>query len=105
MDIANLPLHPLQSSRWGEFRKKTGVKVVSVADGFQMTIHQIPHLPFFIGYLPKCGMPTKAILNQLTEIGKKEHCVFIKLEPNIIKQQENFQFSIFLPAQAGNFHL
>lgn len=93
MDIINLPLHPLQSSQWGEFRKKTGVKVVPISDGFQMTIHPIPHLPYTIGYLPKCALPDKEIVNKLIAIGKQKQCIFIKLEPNVLKSE--FPFTVY----------
>ncbi len=83
--------HPLQSWEWGEFRKKTGIRVIR-EEGFQMTIHQIPHMPWNIGYLPKGNLPDKKLISKLTEIGKKEKCIFIQLEPNI--QTFNSQFSI-----------
>jgi len=75
-------LHPLQSPKWGEFREKTGVKVVR-ENGLQITIHSVPHTKFTIGYLPKGPMPTKEMLAELETIGKKENCIFIQLEPNI----------------------
>ncbi|MDO8639338.1 MAG: peptidoglycan bridge formation glycyltransferase FemA/FemB family protein [bacterium] len=81
--------HPLQSFEWGEFRKKTGVKVVR-NDDFQLTIHPIPHTPWNIGYLPKGPMPTKEIIMKLKKIGEQEQCIFIQLEPNI---QKNSQLS------------
>ena len=84
-----LPPHPLQSSEWGAFRKKTGVEVVHVADGFQMTIHPIPKLPYNIGYLPKCAEPDEKILQKLTEIGKEKKCIFIKLEPNVLTNEKS----------------
>ncbi len=74
--------HPLQSPEWGEFRKKTGVKVVR-GSNFQLTIHKIPLLPFTIGYFPKGPEPTKKMIDELIEIGKKENCLFIQLEPNV----------------------
>lgn len=85
--------HPLQAYEWGEFREKTGVKVIrrglfindKLASGFQLTIHKIPHSPFTIGYLPKGDFPTKEVLEELKKIGKEERCVFIQLEPNIKK--------------------
>jgi lipid II:glycine glycyltransferase (peptidoglycan interpeptide bridge formation enzyme) len=85
--------HPLQSYAWGEFRKKTGVKVIrrGIFDGeklvsaFQLTIHKIPHSPFTIGYLPKSTLPTKEIIAELRRIGNEEKCIFIQLEPNAIK--------------------
>src|SRR5574343_1591805 len=82
--------HPLQSFEWGEFRKKTGVKVIrrglvekgELIDGFTMTIHKIPKTPFTIGYLPKGTAPRKEILSELQKIGNENNCVFIQLEPN-----------------------
>lgn len=86
MNINSIANHPLQSPEWGEFRKKTGVKVIR-SNCFQLTIHKIPYTPWTIGYLPKGPMPTKEMLTQLIGIGKKEKCIFIQLEPNIKKSQ------------------
>jgi len=80
--------HPLQSFEWGEFRKKTGVKVVR-NDSFQLTIHKIPHTPWNIGYLPKGPMPTKEMIKELEKIGKEERCIFIQLEPNIVNSSHS----------------
>ncbi|MFH1832763.1 MAG: peptidoglycan bridge formation glycyltransferase FemA/FemB family protein [Candidatus Levyibacteriota bacterium] len=84
--------HPLQSFEWGEFRKKTGVKVIR-QKSFQLTIHKIPCLPWTIGYLPKGELPNKKLIDELLEIGKKENCIFIQLEPNAIKI-EDLKFKI-----------
>ena len=82
--------HPLQSLKWGEFRRKTGIKVIR-EDGLQMTIHKIPHTPWTIGYVPKSPLPNKEIISGLIKIGKQEKCIFIQLEPNVIS---NFKFQI-----------
>src|SRR3990167_6674602 len=74
--------HPLQSKEWGEFRKKTGVKVIQ-GGNFQITIHKIPHISWTIGYVPKGPMPSKEIISELIKIGKQEKCIFIQLEPNV----------------------
>ncbi|HVF69965.1 MAG TPA: peptidoglycan bridge formation glycyltransferase FemA/FemB family protein [Xanthomonadales bacterium] len=95
--------HPLQAFEWGEFREKTGVKVVrrglfknnpsassgqvKLVSGFQLTIHKIPHTKFTIGYLPKGDLPTKELLGELEKIGKEENCVFIQLEPNVVRSK------------------
>ncbi len=79
--------HPLQSIEWGEFRKKTGVKVIRT-NGIQMTIHKIPHVPWTIGYIPKGPLPTPDMISNLKKIGRQEKCIFIQLEPNIEKNQE-----------------
>jgi lipid II:glycine glycyltransferase (peptidoglycan interpeptide bridge formation enzyme) len=86
-------IHPLQSPKWGEFREKTGVKVVS-ANGLQITIHPVPRTKFTIGYLPKGPEINQTMLNELLEIGKRENCIFIQLEPNVEKNNHkdyNFQ--------------
>lgn len=83
-------LHPLQSYEWGEFRERTGVKVIrrgqydkdKLVGGFTMTVHRIPHLPYNVGYVPKSNLPDKRMIEELKEIGKKERCLFIQLEPN-----------------------
>lgn len=85
--------HPLQSYEWGEFREKSGVKVIrrgiyeqsKLIDGFQLTIHSVPHTSWAIGYLPKTNPPTKEILEELYKIGQHEKCIFIQLEPNVKK--------------------
>jgi len=81
-----LPSHPLQSAQWGEFRKKTGIKVVMVNE-IRMTIHPIPHTPWTIGYLPKGPFPTKEMISDLNKAGLQEKCIFIQLEPNIIASE------------------
>lgn len=91
-----LATHPLQTFEWGEFREKSGVKVIrkglleneKLIQAFQMTIHPIPHTPWNIGYLPKGILPTKELIDELYKIGKEEKCIFIQLEPNIILNNE-----------------
>jgi lipid II:glycine glycyltransferase (peptidoglycan interpeptide bridge formation enzyme) len=75
--------HPLQSIDWGNFREKTGVKVVR-KDGVLLTIHKVPNTPWKIGYLPKGEMPTMELIGKLKEIGREEKCIFIQLEPDVI---------------------
>ncbi len=83
--------HPLQTFEWGEFRKKTGVKVIrrgllendKVVSPYQITIHQAPGFPYFIGYLPKGDLPSEELLDELNDIGKTNKLSFIQLEPNV----------------------
>lgn len=90
--------HPLQSWEWGEFRERTGVKVVRrgifkdrmLVDGFQLTIHRIPYTQWNIGYLPKGKLSNRQVLQELIKIGKRDNCIFIKLEPNIKKKNSSF---------------
>lgn len=93
--------HPLQSYEWGEFRKKTGIKIIrrglvrnkKIVESFTLTIHKVPRTSFNIGYLPKGNKPTDKLLDELVRIGKEENCIFIQLEPNLVaskaKQPQN----------------
>lgn len=89
-------IHPLQAYEWGEFREKTGVKVIrrgietngKITDGFQITIHPIPHTPFTIGYFPKSTLPTKDILAEVQNVGKENNCIFIQFEPAVEETDE-----------------
>lgn len=89
----DLVRHPLQSWEWGEFRRKTGIEVVrfgtfageTLISAFQMTLHKLPLLPYVIGYIPKGPLLDNETLKFLQEFGKKKQCVFIKFEPNVIK--------------------
>lgn len=93
--------HPLQSYEWGEFREKTGIKVIrrgveekgKLIDGFQVTLHPVPKTNFTIGYLPKSNMPSRGVLEEIEKIGKENNCIFIQLEPNVIKTQ-NTEYQI-----------
>ncbi|MBI3955335.1 peptidoglycan bridge formation glycyltransferase FemA/FemB family protein, partial [Candidatus Gottesmanbacteria bacterium] len=88
-----LATHPLQSWEWGEFRQKTGIKVVrlgifhneKLTEAVQFTVHPIPFTKFNIGYLPKSGNISQTMLKGLSDYCKKLNCIFIKLEPNITK--------------------
>ncbi len=76
--------HPLQSWAWGEFRKAMGIDVIRL-NGWTVTFHKIPGLPYTIGYFPKGPTPTKEMVKELTALGKQKRAIFIQLEPNVIK--------------------
>jgi len=88
--------HPLQSYEWGEFREKTGIKVIrrglfengALTDAFTLTLHSIPKTSFTIGYMPKTRLPQKWIIEELKKIGKEYKCIFIQCEPNIQNSDE-----------------
>lgn len=92
-----LATHPLQSWEWGEFRLKTGIKVVRLGiilnqklmEALQFTVHPIPFTKYNIGYLPKSGNISAGMLKALSYYGNKLNCIFIKLEPNISKDDFN----------------
>ena len=83
--------HPLQAFEWGQFRQETGVKVIrkAIFEGdklitpVQVTIHQLPKVNWKIGYFPRGPMPDEDQMKLLTQIGKQEGLMMIKLEPNV----------------------
>lgn len=87
--------HPLQSWEWGEFREKTGVKVIrlgafegqQLVKGYQVTIHPVPKSGWTVGYFPKGDVPDEMMLMSLKKIGKENNCLCIKLEPNVIANE------------------
>ncbi len=99
--------HPLQSWQWGEFREKTGVKVLrisgfeqkNVISGFQLTIHPIPKTNYTIGYLPKCTKPDSQIFEALKKIGQDYNCIFIKMEPNLTSGKQYFLENNCMPGR------
>ncbi len=98
--FSSLAIHPLQSWEWGEFRKMTGLEVVRLGrydknkliETAQITIHPIPFTNYTIGYLPKGGIPSREMLQKLLEIGKGYKCIFIKLEPNVVKDTKILRY-------------
>lgn len=88
--------HPLQTFEWGEFRKKTKVKIIrraSMEDGklsnaYQITVHKTPNFPYQIGYFPKGQLPNEELINDLQEIGNENSISFVQLEPDIYKNPD-----------------
>jgi len=74
--------HPLQTTEWGEFRKEWGNEILTTEFGI-ITLHKIPFTKFKIGIFEKGPKPTKEMLDQLKKLGEEKNIVFIKLEPNI----------------------
>lgn len=80
--IVQKATHPVQSWEWGEFRKKTGNKVVRAA-GYQLTIHRIPYTDFKIGIFLQGPAPNKEMLVALKKLALEENLIFIRIEPNV----------------------
>lgn len=93
--------HVIQSWQWGEFREKLGLKILrfglfddkdlpagrqgKLARAFTLSLHKIPFLNYYVGYLPKGPFPDKELEEALRKIAFDNKCAFIKLEPNILK--------------------
>ncbi|MBM3205509.1 peptidoglycan bridge formation glycyltransferase FemA/FemB family protein [Candidatus Shapirobacteria bacterium] len=83
--------HPLQSWEWGEFRQKTGRKVIrlgafegkTLKTAYQLTVHPLPKFNYTALYFPKGPKPDKTMIEALKKVGEKEKAIFIKMEPNV----------------------
>lgn len=82
-----MALHPLQTWEWGEFRRKWGNEIIRTDYG-QLTLHKIPLTPYKIGMFIKGPTPTKNVLEGLKKLARNEKLIFIKLEPNVSKNEE-----------------
>lgn len=92
--VIRTPIHSLQSPEWGKFREKTGVKVIRLKPGYQLTVHPIPKTPWTILYFPKGPKPDEAMLTALRKVGQQEKAILVKLEPNIRADQKTKDFLI-----------
>lgn len=88
--------HVIQSFEWGEFRKAMGVQLVrlgfyegpTLTGGFQLTFHLVPYTSFTVGYFPKGPAFSEKMITAITDLGKKNNAIFIKIEPNVIVSSE-----------------
>jgi len=100
-EINKVARHPLQSYEWGEMRKSKRVGVVRLGEYegkklkevYQITLHQIPGLPWKIGYCPKSAIPGKEVTEEVKKLAKENGVIMIKFEPNVrvSKGEENLK--------------
>lgn len=84
--------HIMQSWEWGEFRQKLKTPLLryglykdgKLTTAFQLTLHKVPFLNSFVGYLPKGPFPDQNLAQALEKIGEQHKCIFIKVEPDIL---------------------
>jgi len=79
----------MQSPEWAAFRAKTGITIVPLGQNLFMTIHRIPKTPYTIGYIPKSRIPTNGEFKKIIDKAKEKKCIFVKLEPNVIKNSDS----------------
>lgn len=87
----SIAIHPMQSWEWGEAKKEIGNKVIRVGlfendnliNVFLFTLHKLPKVNKFIGYMPMCDFATIEVLQFLSNFCKENNVVFIKMEPYI----------------------
>lgn len=90
--------HVMQSYEWGEFRERTGVRVLRLGKfdknrlvyGMQATFHYLPLGNLTVGYIPKgIGLNHEWLL-AWKDVGERERAVFIKFEPDVLVKEEAF---------------
>lgn len=86
MNFKTIP-HPLQTPEWAEFRRAWGNEVVTTKHGY-LTLHRVPFTKYKIGMFIKGPRPTGPMLLELLALGKKYNLIFIKLEPNVKKDNK-----------------
>lgn len=92
--------HPLQSWQWGEFRKKTGIKVIrlgvfegnNLKTAYQLFIHPLPKTPYTILYFPKGPTPNKTMIEALKKVAFQQKAIMVKMEPNIKNDERTKKF-------------
>lgn len=102
--------HPLQSWEWGEFRQKTGLKVIRLGTfaekeltaGYQLTVHPLSVGGYNLIYFPKGPMPDLTMLKALKKFGLQEKALFAKLEPNILSNPDVKNFLLANGCQEGS---
>ncbi len=90
-DYNRVVTHPVQSWEWGEFREKTGNKILrlglydknKLVEGYLLTLHRLPYNNRYVAMLAKGPAPTRQMLTNLSSWAKEENVIFIRLEPNI----------------------
>jgi lipid II:glycine glycyltransferase (peptidoglycan interpeptide bridge formation enzyme) len=82
--------HPVQSWRWGEFKRQSGLEVEYIGffendaliRAMQVTFHRVPFLGS-VGYAPKSFLPDADQLAALQVAAKRHRAIFTKIEPNV----------------------
>lgn len=95
-DFNKVAIHPLQSWDWGDFRQKTGNEVVrfgrfegqKLVEAIQLTLHKIPFTKFKVGMFIKGQEPNKETLGFLKDFARERNLIFIKMEPNIRRNEK-----------------
>jgi lipid II:glycine glycyltransferase (peptidoglycan interpeptide bridge formation enzyme) len=86
--------HPLQTWEWGSAKEKSGTKVLKIAiiendkiaQAYLFTLHPLAFGKLVINYARGSYVPP-AVLNEIITQYKSKGLIFIKLEPNVFKNE------------------
>ncbi|OGM29767.1 hypothetical protein A2630_01330 [Candidatus Woesebacteria bacterium RIFCSPHIGHO2_01_FULL_44_10] len=84
MDLGKVATHPLQTTAWADFRREWGNEVFDTKYGI-IVVNRLLPTGLGLGTFIRGPKPTKQMLEELAKLGKKEKLIFIKLEPNVLK--------------------
>lgn len=79
--------HPLQTTKWGEFRREWG-NIVEFSNAGLIIFSKIPHTNYTIGTLIRGTRPSKTDLDTIQKKAKKHSAIFVKLEPNVLREKK-----------------
>lgn len=82
--------HPLQTKEWSEFRKEWG-NIVEFSNAGLIIFSKIPYTKYTIGTLIRGSEPSKKDIDLIKKIGSNNNSIFIKLEPNVLKESKLHQ--------------
>ncbi len=89
--------HFLQSERWAKFQKSLGKKVIKLNREYYSALVTVEETPIgkylFVPYGPNLANHTKLkpALSALKKIAKKEHAIFIRIEPTLCLPRQSFR--------------
>jgi lipid II:glycine glycyltransferase (peptidoglycan interpeptide bridge formation enzyme) len=83
--------HPLHTSEWAKFQKKQG-HVVYQFDTYILVLHRIPHSSLKVGTISRGPDISQEMLDEIKPICLKEKVIFVKIEPNVVKDSSNQYF-------------
>lgn len=90
-------IHFLQSERWAKFQKTLGKKVINLNREFYSALITVEQTPIgkylFVPYGPFLANHTKLnpAISALKKIAKKEHAIFIRIEPTLCLPQKSLR--------------
>lgn len=82
--------HPLQTKQWADFRSEWGNKVSFDKTGL-IIFTKVPYTNYTVGTFIRGANLNKKILLDLNKIANKYNCIFIKIEPNVLKTEKLYK--------------
>jgi lipid II:glycine glycyltransferase (peptidoglycan interpeptide bridge formation enzyme) len=94
-------IHPVQTWAWGEFQKSQGHTIFrygvynskdKLTTAFTISFHTVPKTKYSIGTILRGPKVSEEILKTIKDIAQKQNAIFVKLEPNVTKENNSMNF-------------